>query len=68
MALLFDQFLKLRTQCVFKNIKMKAMIAHKLKALYLEPAPKVFQEPGKIRKIARRTSVMKCIFDNIAGM
>ena len=53
--MIFDQISKFRTQCVFKNVKMKASVAvivHELNASYTEPA----QSLPEIWKIARRVA------------
>ena len=59
----FDQLSKLHTECVFKNIKVKAPIDYQnettqLKGSITRTCPKVFQEFGKICEIARRASVI----------
>ena len=51
--LVFDQ-ISIASQCVFRNIKMKsyvAMIAHNLKALYSESAPKFPRNSEKFEKL-----------------
>ena len=51
--LVFDQLSKLCSQCFFKNLKMKAyvaMIAHNLKALDPDPAPKFSRNLEKFWK------------------
>ena len=42
--------------------------AHSLKALYSGPSQRFFEEFGKIHKIAKEKSVIKCFFNKIVDM
>ena len=63
LELVFDQISKLRTQSIFKNIKMTAHveeIAHNLKTLYSESAPSFpgIQENSENRKGSVRSAFL----------
>ena len=65
---IFSRISKLRTQCTFKNIKMKAYTAmkpHNLKVLYTETCSKIFQDFEKSLSIPKGASVIKKIFNKM---
>ena len=70
---IFGQNSEIRTQCVCKNIKVKAFIEYHKENTQPEcsiprTCQKVFEEFRKIRKTVRRAFVMKYILNKIADM
>ena len=58
---------------IYKNVKVKAHSQYHNESMQFKrslswTSPKVFQEFGKIRKVARRPSMMKYIFDKTASI